>query len=266
MTESDVLVAIAYAEGSWGKAIPQTAQRVWQVQLADLPLPSVRSAIDSLAAVSDFVPTPQHVRAIVLERANEIPDFAEVYEELVENATTCDFFDPDPPRTMTPAAQALGRSIGWPEFRSSDQNTYFVHELRARYAEVVGRAARRLRDGLPAFDAPEQLSLEGEVEDLVEGIGAPPPKSLWTKYRKRFGLAAPGAIENPFRPQVTVQVGAALEDPLSAAERAERQREFDAIVARVEEAAAERAEKRKADAKEAWEDREEEPEGSGGGK
>jgi len=171
MDEAEVLEAVAYAESSWGVEILPTATIVWAEQLQGLPWPAVKRAIDDLAARTEFKPTPQRVRALALELREGFPSFDEVWTELVANASTCDFFDPNPPATMSLPAQALGRSLVWGAFRERDLDTYYVHEARLRYAEITERATRRLRENLPAFEAPARPALSGEVAELVEEIG-----------------------------------------------------------------------------------------------
>jgi hypothetical protein len=255
MTEAEVLEAMAYAEGSWGKPIAKLSRHVWAVQISDLSVEAVRRAIDECAVSSEFPPTPQHVRARALELTAEVPGFEEAWTELLENASTCDWFSSVPPETMSLPAQALGRSLGWLQFREAELNTYFVHEARQRFSEISERAARRVREGLPAYEEPEPKALPGEVAELLEGIGAPtqetipPPAGLFAKFRRRHGLAPP-ATDILIQETRTVKVGAALADPLTEAQRAERKRAFDALV---------EAEQRKATADQAW--RTDEPSG-----
>jgi hypothetical protein len=173
MIESDVFEAIAYAEGSWGKPIPKASMEVWFAQIQELDFDVVRRAIDELAASSGFTPTPQMVRERALELVSGRPDFEQVWEELVDAASRCDWFDPNPPADMSLVAQALARSLGWAEFRTIDLTTYYVHEARARFTEITERASRRMREGLPAFESVAPLALPGEVSDLVEQIGEP---------------------------------------------------------------------------------------------
>lgn len=177
MDEADVLETIAYAEGTWRTEIPDGSKIVWTKQLADLDVDVVRRAIDDVAADERFAPTPQRVRARALELAADVPGFSEAWDELCANASTCDWFDPSPPTSMSLPAQALARSLDWTAFRAAEISTYYVHEARQRFAEISDRAARRMREGLPAFEQPEPKELPGDVLDLVRGLGAEEPLS-----------------------------------------------------------------------------------------
>jgi hypothetical protein len=159
---SELHAIAAYYEIVFGRAVPDAAMPVWKEKLAPLDERSVRASIDRLA-LGNFPPNIVQIAAGA--RNADAPLFGEVFSELVAQASTCDWFDPNPPKSLTPAAYALARSIGWANFRASDPtSTYLIHQAERRFAEVTERSARRVAQGLPAFEDPSP--------ELTEGLGA----------------------------------------------------------------------------------------------
>lgn len=174
MKPSDVLDLAALYEASYSRELPDDTRQMWCKLLADVERNHAFAALNEIAAVSNFPPTPQHIRLRALELGAGIADFGEVWSELVEAASTCDYFDPRPPSTLSRPAHALARQLGWADFRVSDPtDTYYVHAAQQRYTDIVSRAQRNLGQGLPAFDTPFELPEGDDMRSLVEGIGHP---------------------------------------------------------------------------------------------
>jgi len=173
MKDSEVIDALAYFRVLFPQvAVPERAEDdlaipVWVQKLADLEQAEVQAAIDRLA-VAGYPPNVVQIRADVLAHRSEAPSFGEAWAEMVEAASTCDWFGALP-EFSHPAVRELARQIGWDEFRRSDPaDTYAVHQASGRYAEITRRAVERELAGLPAFQTPDELP-EGMAE-LVEGI------------------------------------------------------------------------------------------------
>lgn len=172
MKPSDALDLVALYEASYNRDVPDNTRKLWIVLFADVARAPAFAALNELAATVAFPPTPQHIRLRTLEIEAGLVGFGEIWREMCDAAKTCDYFDPEPPRSLSPPARALARALGWADFRASDPtDTYYVHHAQQRYAEVADRVRRRLTNGLPAFEAPVPPALSDGFGELVDGIG-----------------------------------------------------------------------------------------------
>lgn len=172
MKQSDVLDLAALYEASYSRELPDGTREMWCKLLVDVPRESAFAALNEIAATSQFPPTPQHIRLRALELDAGIADFGRVWVELLDAANTCDYFDPNPPKSLSAPAYALARQLGWADFRVSDPtDTYYVHQAQQRYADIADRAQRRLVAGLPAFETHLLPDVSEGFRKLVDGIG-----------------------------------------------------------------------------------------------
>lgn len=172
MKPSETLELVGVLEASFSRDLSDESRKLWCQVLADVDSSFAYEALHESAATSNFPPTPQALRLRALEIAAGIPDFGEIWAELIDAADTCDYFDPSPPVTLSQPAYALARQLGWPDFRVSDpHDTYYVHQAQQRYVEITDRARRRMGQGLPAFAPPADAALRADLGALVDGIG-----------------------------------------------------------------------------------------------
>lgn len=172
MKPSEALKLAMRYEATYGSVLSDESRSLWCEVLADVRVDDATRALDELAAIGNFPPTVQQIRLRARERGVELPEFGTVFAELIDAANTCDYFDPNPPSTLSPVAYTLARSLGWADFRVSDPtSTYYVHQAQQRYEEIATRVQRRLAEGLPAFDRPETPELSDGVKAIVDGIG-----------------------------------------------------------------------------------------------
>lgn len=175
MKASDVVMLVERFEVFYQRELSDVARQVWIEVFSDVEFDAAMRALNEIAADEGYPPTPVRIRqrAMELDARTEFPGFGEVFAELVENATTCDYFDPNPPVTLSPVAYELARMLGWADFRATTLTTYYEHQAERRYDEIVARARRRVADGLPAFamHAAEIGELPAGMGELIEGIG-----------------------------------------------------------------------------------------------
>jgi len=173
MKPSETLRLVAHCEASYGTVVSDESRQLWCELLADVDARDATTAFDEQAATSNFPPTPQRVRLRALELGAGLAPFGDVFAELVAAASTCDYFDPNPPASLSAPALALARVLSWADFRVSDPgDTYYVHQAQLRYEEITERARRRLFDGLPAFETLHALpDVSNGFGALVDGIG-----------------------------------------------------------------------------------------------
>jgi hypothetical protein len=171
MNEWDAREFVAYVGATWRveMTVPQAA--LWVQTFIGVDQDSARRAVDRLAAIESYLPTPQRVK-LEAGPAAELLNFEEVYQELLDAVPLCDYFDPSPPKFLGDEAYALAGSVGWKQFREHEpSNTYYTHMMRQRYEDIAARARQRAVDGVASFE--RSMVLESpEMAALVDGIGA----------------------------------------------------------------------------------------------
>jgi hypothetical protein len=170
---SETLFLVARYELTFAREVSDEGKKLWLELLYDIDPEDAKRALDSLAGTETYPPTPQKIRRVALEESIASPPFGEAWAEMVEAASTCDYFDSRPPPMSHPAIDELARQIGWGDFRvSNPEDTYYQHSARERYSEIVERSTRRMMQGLPAFDPMRFSSFEDvrEMQELTQGI------------------------------------------------------------------------------------------------
>lgn len=174
MKPSEVLRLVARFELTFGRPVGDEAKQIWLQMFTDIDAEDATQALDELAAEDTYPPTPQRIRRAALEQSIDVPTFGEAWAEMVESASTCNYFSSVPPTMSHPAIDELARQVGWSDFRvSNPEDTYYQHSARARYEEIVDRSLRRALQGLSAFEErwSELEETPHEMRELVEGIG-----------------------------------------------------------------------------------------------
>jgi hypothetical protein len=173
MKESEILDLATVYEVTYNRDLSDSARSLWRQVFTDVDRAKAFDALMEIAAREKYPPTPQRIRLRALELDTGFRDFTQVFAELVAAASTCDYFDPNPPAELSAEALTLARILGWMQFRTADlSSTYYMHSIEKRYADVVERAQRRLGQGLPAFvTGVDQVQLGSGIGEIVLGIG-----------------------------------------------------------------------------------------------
>jgi hypothetical protein len=165
---SEILKLAQRFELSFSRELSDEGRKLWLELFAGVGAEEATAVLDRFARIGGFPPTPQQIAE---EARTTVLLFAEVWEELIENASTCDWFDENPPRSLSDPAYALAELLGWSDFRSSNpSDTFYQRQAERRFEELGEMAHRRVAQGLPAFRHME-LEPSNAVAELVEGIG-----------------------------------------------------------------------------------------------